>query len=209
MQQQQQSKNMGVDDAEWWDNLYRAKRTPWDLGKPAPPIETYLKSPYAVAPGKIAVLGCGNGHDCMPFIRKGFAVTGIDFAPSAIASTHAKFEQAGVSGKTGFLLQRDVFNIHEYDGYYDYVLEHCFFSAIDPSRRRTYVMTVSDLLKPGGKLISLWWMINTKQGPPFAMAKDDIYELFDAKFSIDIAYAPTDSVKERAGQEFITVMTKR
>lgn len=207
--QQQQASKLTLDDAEWWDNLYRTKRTPWDLGKAAPPLETYLKSPYVVAPGRIAVLGCGNGHDCMAWVRKGFEVTGIDFAPTAVATTHKKFEDAGVSGKKGFLLQRDVFNIHEYDGYYDYAWEHCFFSAIDPSRRRTYVMTVYDLLKPGGKLIALWWLISNKQGPPFAVHKDDIYELFDKKFSLDIAYQPTDSVPDRKGAELITVMTKR
>jgi SAM-dependent methyltransferase len=207
--QQQQASKVTVDDPAWWDNLYRTKRTPWDIGKPAPPLETYLKSPYAVAPGKIAIPGSGNGHDCMLFIKHGFEVTGIDFAPTPIATTHAKMEQAGVSGKKGFLLQRDVFDIHEYDGYYDYILEDCFFSAIDPSRRRTYVMTVYDLLKPGGKVISLWWLINNKQGPPFAVDKSEIYELFDSKFTIDMAFAPTDSIKERKGAEFITVMTKR
>lgn len=207
--QQQQSRIINVDDAGWWDGLYRNKRTPWELGKPAPPLETYLKSPYAVPPGKIAVVGCGTGHDCLLFAKHGFEVTGIDFAPSAIAATHEKFEKAGLSGTKGFLLERDVFNIHEYDGYYDYVLEHCFMSAIDPSRRRTYVMTVADLLKPGGKLISLWWIVNTVAGPPFALSKDDIYSLFDKAFSIDVAYQPTDSVKERSGAEFVTVMTKR
>lgn len=205
----QQAKQMTLDSAECWENLYRNKRTPWELGKASPPLQTYLKSPYAVPPGKIAVVGCGTGHDCLLFANHNFEVTGIDFAPSAIAATHDKFEKAGISGTKGFLLQRDVFDIHEYDGYYDYVLEHCFFSAIDPSRRRTYVMTIADLLKPGGKLIALWWIVKTNGGPPFTLYKDDIYELFDARFNIEMAYQPTDSVQERKGAELLTVLTKK
>ena len=205
----QQAKQLTVDNSEWWENLYKSKRTPWDLGKAAPPIATYLKSPYAVPPGKIAVLGCGTGHDCMLFASKGFEVTGIDFSPTAVKQTFEKFEKAGLSGTKGFLLQRDMFSIHEYDGYYDYILEHCCFSAIDPTRRRTYARTVHDLLKPGGKHIALWWIQESKSGPPFSLHKDDIYSFFDPLFKIDIAYVPTDSVKERKGAELFTVMTRK
>jgi methyl halide transferase len=198
-----------VDDPAWWEDAYRNKRTPWDLGRPAPPLESYLKSPYAVPPGKLAVLGCGYGHDCMPFLNAGFEVTGIDFAQTAVATTYQKFQQSGASGSKGYLLHRDVFNIHEYDGYYDYVLDHCFFASIDASRRRTYIYTVADLLKPKGKLIGLFWVAPKIGGPPFALHKDDIYEHFDKKFTIDVAFTPSDSVPQRKGGELLTVMTKR
>ncbi len=206
---QQQANQLTIDDVQWWEALYQSKRTPWDLGKAPPPLQTYLKSPYAVPPGKVAVVGSGNGHDCMLFAKHNFEVTGIDFAPTAIKNTHKKFEEAGISGTKGFLLGRDVFDIHEYDGYYDYVLENCFFNAIDPSRRKTYVYTIADLLKKGGKLIALWWLFESKSGPPFGTHKDDIWKLFDPVFSIDYAYAPNDSIKERHGAEFLTIMTKR
>jgi len=208
-QAQQQAKSLTVDDKDWWEQLYQAKRTPWDLGKPAPPLVTYLKSPYAPQPGRIAVPGCGRGHDCLPFLASGFEVTGIDFAPSAVQATYQKFQQVGMSGTKGYLLERNVFDIHEYDNYYDYVLEHCFFPAIDPSRRRTYVYTIADLLKPGGKLIGLWWLQESKSGPPFPLTKHDIYDLFDSRFTIDIAYAPNDSFPQRRDAELLTVMTKR
>lgn len=208
-QAQREAKKLTLDDREWWDQLYRTGKTPWDLGKPSPPLVTFLKSPYAVPPGRVAVLGCGSGHDCMPLVQAGFEVTGVDFAPSAIQATLQKFQQAGVAGKKGYLLNRDVFQIHEYDGYYDYAVEHCFFPALDPSRRRTYVMTVSDLLKPGGKLIGVWWLVESRGGPPFTVTKDDIYSLFDSHFNIDIAYAPNDSVPQRRNAELFALMTKR
>ncbi len=207
--QQAAQETLTVDHKAWWERLYQAGKTPWDLGRPSPPLVTYLKSPYVVPAGRVLVVGCGNGHDCMPLLSAGFEVTGIDFAPTAIRATYKKFQQAGVAGKTGYLLERDVFNIHEYDGYYDYVVEHCFFPAIDPSRRRTYVYTIADLLKPGGKLIAIWWLTDKAGGPPFAASKDDIYNLFDGRFKIDIAYPPNDSLPQRKNAELLTVMTKR
>lgn len=194
---------------EFWENLYQTKRTPWDLGKPAPPLQTFLKSPYAVAPGKMAVVGCGRGYECLLFAQNGFEVTGIDFAPSAIQETSKRLNEAGLLGTKGYLLQRNFFDIHEYFGYYDYVLEHCAFCAIEPSMRRTYAWTVRDLLKPGGKLISLWWLVpERKGGPPFPVHKDEIFDLFDGSFKIEIAYEPKDSVPERRGQEYLTILTK-
>lgn len=195
------------DQREFWERLYQAGTTPWDLGAPSPPLQTFLQSQYKVPPGSILVLGCGTGHDCMLFAQHGFQVTGIDFAPSAIQATNEKFTQSGIAGKNGFLLERDVFDIHEYDHYFDYVLEHAFFNSIDPSRRRTYAWTVHDLLKPGGKLIGLWWTVDRQGGPPFGVRKEELYALFSDKFTFDIAHVPNDSVPARRGSELFTLMT--
>lgn len=194
---------------DFWENLYKSETTPWDLGKPAPPFQTFLNSPYAVPPGRMAVLGCGRGHECLLFAQHGFEVTGIDFAPSAVKETATRLQDAGYLGKSGFLLERNLFDLHEYFGYYDYVLEHCAFCAIDPSMRRRYAWTVRDLLRPGGKVISLWWLVPERAaGPPFPVFKDEIFQLFGDSFLIDIAYEPKDSVPARLGQEFLTVMTR-
>lgn len=195
--------------SEFWESLYQKKTTPWDLGKAAPPLETFLKSPYTLTPGRMAVLGCGRGHECLLFARHGFEVTGVDFAPSAVQETTLQLSQAGLLGTKGYLLQRNFFDIQDYFGYYDYVLEHCSFCAIEPSRRRSYAWTVRDLLKPGGKFIALWWLVPERAGgPPFHVHKGEIFELFKEDFKIDIAYEPKDSVNERRSQEYLTVMTK-
>lgn len=198
-----------TDDMQFWETLYQTKTLPWDLGMPAPPLQTFLRSSYKVPPGSILILGCGTGHDCMLFAQHGFTVTGIDFAPSAIRATYDKFVQAGIAGKTAFLLERDVFEIHEYDHYFDYVLEHSFFNSIHPSRRRTYAWTVHDLLKPGGKLISLWWTLDRQDGPPYGIPKEDLFGLFSNQFDFDLVHTPNDSVPARQGRELFTLMTAK
>ncbi len=194
---------------EFWENLYQTKKTPWDLGKAAPPLTTFLSSPYAVPPGKIAVLGCGRGYECLLFAQRGFDVTGIDFAPSAVHETAQRLQGAGLLGSSS-TIEKSFFDVTEHFGTFDYVLEHCAFCAIEPSMRRTYAWTVRDLIRPGGKFISLWWFVPERQGgPPYHVHKSEVFELFGSSFTIDIAYEPKDSVAERRGQELLTVMTRK
>jgi methyl halide transferase len=197
-----------VDQPEFWENLYRTNVTPWDLAGYAPPFRTFLNSPYAVPPGTVAVLGCGAGHECMLFASRGFRVVAIDFAPSAIALTRDKFAKVGILDQSGFVMQRDIFDLHECAGKFDYVVEHTCFCAIHPSRRASYALAVQDLLKIGGKLIALWWLLDKAGGPPFAVDKHEIFTLFKNNFSFDIVYEPQDSVAGRAGYELFTVMSR-
>lgn len=202
-------KAISVGDPVFWDSMYREGKMPWDLKGPAPALEEFLNSPYAVPAGKVIVLGCGSGHDCIPFTSRNFQVTGVDFAAGAIKSTYEKYLQAGVAGTNGFLLQRDLFDIHEYDKYFDYVFEHNCFSSIAPHRRRTYAHTVKDLLKPNGKLLAIWWLLDRPGGPPFSVSKDELFSLFGEFFNFDITFTPTKSAVGRQGKELFCLMTRK
>ncbi len=140
--------------------------------------------------------------------RPGFRVVGIDFAPSAIALTRQKFEKAGVFQTSGFVIESDIFSLDKIYGRFDYVLEHTCFCAIHPSRRRSYSRVVRDLLKPGGKLIALWWLLDKQGGPPFAVDRSEIFNLFKDDFHFDFVHEPLDSTSERRGQELFTLMTR-
>lgn len=200
----------GVDKPEFWEQFYQQGKTPWDNGASPPPLQTFLTSPYKMPPGKIAVLGCGSGHDVMLFLQHGFDVTGVDFAPSAVQQTYYKLQPTGLLGTKAFLLQRDIFQLHEYTGYFDYILEHNCFCSLHPQDRRRYLYAVRDLLKPNGKLLALWFVEDRIDGGlPFPVEKSEIFDLFDADFSIDISYEPTNSFPQDQGKELLTLMTRR
>lgn len=200
-----------VDDQEYWETLYQIGKTPWDLNTYPPPLKTFLDSPYVVPSGRIAVLGCGVGHESMLLAEYGFIVTAIDFAPSAIQATTQKFKKAGILGKTGFVVQRDIFSLQDFYGSFDYVFEHTCFCAINPRRRNLYAYTVRDLLKPKGKLIALWWTFERRvgEGPPFPSTKSEIFDIFSPFFTFDIVHVPKDSVSERKNSELFTLMSKK
>jgi methyl halide transferase len=190
-------------NSEYWENRYQAGTTRWDIGQAAPPFISFLNYPQAPKPGKVVVLGCGRGYDALLFAQYGFEVTGIDFAPSAIASATALAQAAGSSAK---FLQRDIFDLKtEFPHYFDYVVEHTCFCAIDPSQRLAYVKLVRAILKPQGHLIGLFFTHSHPGGPPFGSTPAEIRSYFTPDFEI-LSLAPvTNSVPERQGEEHLGI----
>jgi SAM-dependent methyltransferase len=131
-------------------------------------------------------------------------VTALDFAESAVRETREAARLAGLSVETAHY---DFFALPpEYDASFDYVLEHTFFSAIDPGRREEYVRTVRRLLKPGGLLIALFYAHGRPGGPPFTTSEEEVRALFREDFTIERLEVPARSVKPRQGKELLALM---
>jgi SAM-dependent methyltransferase len=75
----------------------------------------------------------------------------------------------------------------------DLVVEHTLFCAIDPSLRDRYVDAVADVLRPGGRLLALFWLIRTESGPPFGANEAEIRHRFARRFRFAHAERPADS----------------
>ena len=199
-----------VANSQYWENRYVDGTTGWDLGQAAPPFVSLLNSSVAPKTGKIAVLGSGSGYDAMLFAKAGFEVIGFDFAPSAItqsvalraiASSTALTQNSGISAQ---FLQRNIFDLPaEFPHYFDYVLEHTCFCAIDPSDRPAYVKLVKSLLKPSGELIALFWAHHMPGGPPFGVTTAEIRQYFESDFKINRLTLANNSVPQRHGQEYL------
>jgi methyl halide transferase len=189
-----------------WEDRYQTQKTGWDLGQAAPPFVSFLNSETAPAPGKTIVPGMGRGHEAILFAQKGFAVTGVDFAPSAIEAAQAQAEAKGVTLQT---LQRDIFQlVPEWAGQFDYVVEHTCFCALVPDLRSDYVQLVWDLLKPGGELIALFWAHNLAGGPPFGVAVAELKELFGRFETVQFELA-LNSLPSRQGEEYFVRLRKQ
>jgi SAM-dependent methyltransferase len=204
----EQTAPLSVEDKEYWDVLYRTGRTPWELHAFAPPLKTFLDSPYAVPKGRVAVLGSGTGQDALLFARYGFEVVAVDFSPTAVAATQKLFQDAGVLNRTAWVMERNIFDLHDCAEQFDYVLENTCFCAIHPSRRNQYAFVARDLLKPNGKVIALFWTLDRKgSGPPYPVNSNEIFDCFKQSFSFDIVHIPPDSVPERSGKELFVLMS--
>jgi SAM-dependent methyltransferase len=191
-------------DSEYWERHYQEGTTGWDLGAPAPPFVDLLAGPWPPAPGSMIVLGAGRGHDALLFVRHGFKVTALDFAESAVRETREAARKAGLPVETA---RHDFFELPpEYDSSFDYVLEHTFFSAINPGRREEYVQIVHRLLKPGGLFIALFYAHGRPGGPPFTTSADEVRALFEPSFTIERLEVPVRSVKPRQGLELLALM---
>ena len=192
---------VSVGNSEFWEKHYNEGTTRWDLGQAAPPFVSLLNSPQAPSAGKVAVLGCGRGYDAKLFAEHGFEVTGFDFATSAIADATA-LAQASTS-KAKFL-QRDIFDLPaEFPNYFNYVLEHTCFCAIDPNQRSAYVKLVKNILQPQGELIALFWAHTRPGGPPYGTTLTEIGQLFATDFEIICLEKVTNSVPQRQSEEYL------
>ena len=186
---------------EYWENRYQEGTTRWDLGQATPPLVSLLNSEAVPPSGRVAVLGCGRGYDAMLFASHGFVVMGFDFAESAIADAQALAQATGSSAQ---FLQRDIFDLpSEFPSFFDYVVEHTCFCAIDPDKRPAYVKLVRSLLRPGGELIGLFWTHTRPGGPPFGVTTAAIKQYFESDFEILSLELVTNSVPERQGEEYL------
>lgn len=81
---------------ESWDSHYRATPRPrWDEGFPSSHLKAAVESGQ-VKPGRAVVLGCGTGTNAIYLAKKGFDVTAIDIAPTALKLAEEKANQANV-----------------------------------------------------------------------------------------------------------------
>lgn len=187
--------------AEAWEEKYQTQGDRWDLGCPSPPFINLLAENNAPQPGKIAILGCGKGHDALLFAESGYEVTGFDFAPSAITEATNSAKAREIQAQ---FLQRDIFSLNpEFTDSFDYVLEHTCFCAIDPTLRPKYVEVVKSILRPGGKLIGLFYTHNRQGGPPFGVKPQEILDLFATDFETVQFQLAKNSIERRQGDEHL------
>ena len=179
-----------VNNENFWEERYVANNIPWDIGKTAPAFVKYFQNSnleLRTSSFKFAVLGCGRGHDSFYFatLNKNTKVYCFDFSESAIRFCNETKEKNNIKNINFYHI--DFFNLireKEKENHFDYLIEHTSFCAVDPLRRKEYANLIKYLLKPGGKLIGLFFIRPRELGgPPFGSTKEEIRELFKNDFT--------------------------
>jgi len=198
-----------VSAAAYWEGLYAERQDGWELGEAAPSLQACLASGRSFTPGaRVAVPGCGRGHDARLLARHGFAVTGFDFAEAAV--TEAR-QLASREQPAAVFERRDVFTLaKDYAQGFDAVWEYTCFCAIDPDRRAEYARTLHDILKPGGTLLACFYPLKDgTDGPPFPVSRPGIETTLVPFFDIVEAGPPLASPERRRGLEWLVRAQRR
>ena len=160
--------------------------------------------------GKVCIVGCGNGYDAVMFAQKGFEVTAVDFAPSAVIALETMSNKENVNVQ---ILQSDIFVLTpKYDSVFDYVIEQTCFCAMNPQRRQEYERLVYKILKPGGKLIGLWYPLDKTiedEGPPWGITIDEVKSIFKNGWIIEREEFPEISIQPRKNREKLIIFGKQ
>ena len=82
---------------EQWDTPYRGRQPPlWDAGRPSSELIKAVEG-GTIRPCRVVELGCGSGTDAVYLAGRGFDVTAIDIAPTALSLAQEKARKAGAS----------------------------------------------------------------------------------------------------------------
>ena len=195
------------DDTQFWEDIYLDDDAGWDLGRVTPVFDDMADQ---LSRGKVCIVGCGNGYDAVMFAQKGFEVTAVDFAPSAVIKLETMSNKENVNVQ---ILQSDIFALTpEYDSVFDYVIEQTCFCAVNPLRRQEYERLVYKILKPGGKLIGLWFPLDKTiedEGPPWGITIDEVKSIFKNGWIIEREEFPEISIRTRKNREKLIIFGKQ
>ena len=190
-----------------WEDHYQRQDTPWEKREPSPGLIEYLRK----EPVRCRVLapGCGFGHDVRALAATADEVVGIDLAPSAVAGARKFPVVGGERYETAnlFALPKAL------QGSFDWVWEHTCFCAIDREMRPAYVDAVAGALKPGGRLLAIFYLDPGDDGPndrpPFGVSIAELDALFGPRFELLREWLPARAYPGREGREWMRIMRLR
>jgi SAM-dependent methyltransferase len=178
---------------ERWDSRYRGDGRPaWDIGRPSSELKKAVEE-GTLKPCRAVVLGCGTGTNAVYLAAKGFDVTGIDIAPTALSRAREKARKAGV--KVRFLLA-DVLAPPEL-GPFELIYDRGCYHGVRRQNAAGYVKTVQRLTGPGSRILLLAGNANEERhyGPPRVKEEElrgDFTESFQFEWLREIRFDTMD-----------------
>src|SRR5688500_356219 len=135
-----------------YDLGYRAAQMPSELG----PRHELVPRVHGgqLRPGRVLDLRCGTGDNAVFLARRGFDVTGVDFAPAALAKARRKAEAARVAAR---FLEDDLTQLHRAaevartEGPFDLLLDYGSLDDLRSRDRDRYARAVLPLSRPGAR----------------------------------------------------------
>ena len=163
---------MAGPDRDFWQRRFEQRQTPWDRAAPSPQIAAWVSDGTLRRGLRIAVPGCGSGHDVLALARAGCDVTAIDYASAAIELTQAQLTQHGERAR---LVQADVLDWQP-ESPLDAVYEQTCWCALHPDHWAAYATQLQTWLRPGGALLMMAMQCRRDsaaagriEGPPYHM----------------------------------------
>lgn len=144
---------------EQFEEHYRAKTTPWDVGRPDfNLIDTVTKKPIESC--KALDIGCGSGHNSIWLAQRGFLVTGIDVSETALQKAKENASKSNV--ECTFLLV--AFLEHEVPGApFGFIFDRGCWHLLDSEEREQFAERTAYYLEEGGLWLSI---IGSADEPP-------------------------------------------
>ena len=199
----------GVKMLAGWDSRYTRKNAaPWDTKKVAVELKKAVES-GKIKPGRAVVLGCGAGTNSIYLASKGFDVTAIDVAPTALEIARQRAAKAKV--KVNWVLA-DVTAVPKLKPF-DFMYDRGCYHGVRRSFAKEFVASAKKLSKPGTQFLILAGNANEARhyGPPRVKEADirnDFKALFDFTWLRESKFGP-DGEKGKGPLMWSILMTRK
>jgi len=163
-----------------WDSRYRgSSRPPWDKGFASSHLKAAVEGGH-VKPGRAVVLGCGTGSNAIYLAKKGFDVTAIDIAPTALNLAEQKAKKANV--KVRWLLA-DVLAPPVDLAPFDFIFDRGCYHGVRRGNAQGYIRAAKQLSRRGTQVLIIAGNANEERhyGPP-RVKEEELRGDFSAEF---------------------------
>ena len=180
----------------FYDTWYRFGTPPWGAA-PSPDLVALVES-GRLQPCRAIDIGCGTGATSIYLASRGFDVTGLDFAPSAIDRARAAAAAANV---TATFVVDDITALTRIPDGFELLVDHGTFDDLTRSARSRYSATANRIAAPGASFYmwcfewvpALWERSLTRLIPigNISVAPGDVEQHFAPQWTVDrIASSP-------------------
>ncbi|TLP80228.1 methyltransferase domain-containing protein [Maribacter sp. ACAM166] len=195
------------ENQQYWTNRYKENKTGWDIGYVARPIKEYADQLTNNAL-KILIPGAGNGYEAEYLWKQGFDnVHILDISEVPLK----QFKERNPDFPNTHIHQANFF---EFKDQFDLILEQTFFCSFVPTdeNRNRYAKHMSELLKPTGKLVGVWFdfpLTDNMEKRPFGGDKELYVSYLSPYFKAITFERCHNSIPPRQNNELFGIFEKQ
>ncbi len=194
-------------EQNYWTQRYQDENTGWDIGYPSTPLKEYIDQ---LEDKSILILipGAGNAYEAEYLWQKGFKDVHImDISEFPLK----QFRKRNPNFPKSQLIHADFF---QHKTPYDLIIEQTFFCSFVPTdqKRNAYAQQMANLLKPGGKLVGVWFdfpLTSNMEKRPFGGDKELYLKYLTPYFETVTFERCYNSIPPREGNELFGIFKKK
>jgi len=139
-------------------NILYYQNPPWDTGISPPELIHFIDNN---PPGRALDIGCGTGTNVITLAKRGWKVTGIDFARKAIYLAKKKIRmEEGVEVE---LFVDDITNPKKLSGQYDLILDMGCFHTLSIADMLRYIHNLQEFLSAKGTFLMYAFFVDASK----------------------------------------------
>ena len=156
---------------------------PWDIGRAQPEFMKVFDQ--GEVDGFVLDCGCGTGEHAIVLARRGHEVLGVDFAPAAIEKAIAKAHERGSSAR---FKVHDALQLETLGEIFDTAIDSGLFHCFSDENRAQYVRSLTNVVRPDGRLILMCFNENETRPGPRRVTKAELHAAFATGWSFNYIF---------------------